>query len=506
MHFHLYKRAHHGCKKQIGQVSIEEVRRGGGPFPLEISRRQEEDPFFGMTIGTLPSHSDSALPFRSERCDVTYRNLSRTRPAAPTGGFLSRSAPQQLGLERGILFSDGGQRSAEVNGSSTPKSGVLTEPLASSVPLPPAGIRAVMTRRLLSGSIIKRRRRGVVERGGGDRAENGGGGGDPVYGGTEVAEMGNKSEPVKGRTAGLPSDLRHGRKRIKPPSGTFLETDTAAVIDAPTHASTSVAPTPTQEGEKSVAVPEETLRQQQGVNANNPGSGSRSKGEHARPRGEQNTLPSSSSTGPRPLTTPDSVATTTAALNDQRSNSGGPLPRMPDGGEGERARGSGKRSVIPLATTGGRPPTAPGSAATTTTALKESGSGSGGPFPRIANDQRSTTTSVSRKTVTPPPGQRKRGDAAGTLGLGDVYGDDGVDREALSGKLSREGDEVVKTRINYADKTTADDIVSLRGRGVGGRVCVTSEVYFVIVFARSHYWAQNSCQPLHRRSSSTICD
>ena len=411
---------------------IEEVRRDGGPFPPGISRRQEDRFRVG---GTLPSPSDAALPFRPERCDDTYRNLARTTPTAPTGELQSRSAPQ-LGLETGAFF-DGGKRSTAAKGGSRGKSRLLKESLASSTPLPSAGIRAVLTRRLLSGSRIKRlRRRGNAVSAGGGRSESGGGSRNPNHGATEVAEMGTKSEPGAALTAGVPSGLRHGRKGHNQSTGGFPMTDTATSIGKTSHAAASDTPTLAYE-EKSVPGPEEML-QRQGTNAESPDNGGRSVGEHTPPPGKKSVVPISPN-GPSSLTAPDSVtATTTTAVPDMPpSDSGGSLPRLTDGGKGEPARASGKGSVVPLAPTGGRPPPAPGSVVTTTAAPKGPASTSAEPFPRIPRDHFPTATSMYRQDI-PPSG--------------------------LNGEISRGNNEVAK-RINFADKTTADDIVSPRRQG-----------------------------------------
>lgn len=412
---------------------VEEVRREGGPFPLEIPCRQEEVFRINGTIST-----DSALPFRPARCDETYRKFARKTPKAPVKEALSRSAPQ-LGLKTKADF-DVGQRSTETNGRRSMRGGSRhTEEFPSMAPIPSAGLRAVVTRRLLSGSIIKRRRRGNAD----GRGRGGSGGGKSISGGARTVEVGVNAGPGAAlATATDPlSSPRRGRRWHSPTSGevritdasatamdtehtpfdgspttnaitatdTSTHADTATGTCSPTHADTAIAidtparapvsntpaprqeaaPAPTQDVKISSTRRKDT-GEPGGVYAGNKVKSTdddvKSEGDKMPPpSGKTNAVPSSP-TG-RPPIMPPGPTTTTAAVREVPASNfpSEPLPPTTTGGDGKRAGASLNASAVPPSPTGDRPITAlsPGAATTAMTEMRMSNFGA--PLPLATN-------------------------------------------------------------------------------------------------------------------------
>lgn len=167
------------------QVSIEEVRRSGGPFPL-VSHRQHR---FCVGGGTSLFSYSSTSPFRSERRDETYRASTQPSPTpaamptkmgttltiATTGGLLPRSGsptpatgvPEEGTRNGGKVDPRGG------NTHYSESERLLAQPLTSTRSLPSAGFRATLARRLFRPT-FKRRHMGFVM-GGSDAGDDSGG-------------------------------------------------------------------------------------------------------------------------------------------------------------------------------------------------------------------------------------------------------------------------------------------------------------------------------------------
>lgn len=197
----------------IYQVIVEEVRREGGPFPLTTRFRE----YHQLPCSTC--FLSSASPFRPERCDETLRGF--TAPSATVTNKALSSATIKNGH-----WDPNEEKTGNILGDNRR---CRTSPLPLVRSLPPAGLRATLTRRFRQPLAKKRRKR----KGKGIK-------------GDKVSDDGSTNSEIIAAGSGIQDKLNEeGRGETTPPrtdetNSTLHDLQAGAAIRTPDHLSTSV--------------------------------------------------------------------------------------------------------------------------------------------------------------------------------------------------------------------------------------------------------------------------